>query len=126
MNLGRVLNAADDRDRMAFAWWLEWSRCLPNQQRGQVFKNKTYIRAHLLLWQKHRASPWWLVVVMVLCLVVFILLIRWSKRGATPVDPAAETLERVDPIDLDTQAVTLSNPGLETDDLTTVGEEPVN
>ena len=28
-----------------------------------------------------------------------------------PVDPAAETLERVDPIDLDTQAVTISNPG---------------
>ena len=109
------LAALAEENKAIFSWWLEWSMRLPPPSRPAEFENNIFLQAHLLCWPEDRGSSWWLVALTLLAAVIGVLVAYWMRIGPRPVDPAAETLERVDPIDLDTQAVTISNPGLETD-----------
>ena len=113
--MSHVLAETDTAQRAVFSWWLEWSMKLPVDQQSAIIQNPSFLRAHLICWPEDKGSAWWLAGVLSFALVLCLMLVHWIRRGPSPVDPAAETLERVDPIDLDTQAVTISNPGLETD-----------
>lgn len=58
-------------------------------------------------------------------LVCIALLLRRMAVGPGPIDPSADTLEHVDPIDVDSQAVTMEGEYTTADDHTTSGSRPV-
>ena len=124
-NLHTVLDSARETDRSAFAWWLAFSMTLPETQRDAALVTRPMQQAYMLLWPQGAGTVWWLLLVAMLAALQLLLLAYWQRSGPRAVDPMAETLENVDPIDLDTEAVTMSNPGLGTDDHTTVNEQPL-
>ena len=116
--LAKMFHSAAESDRAVIAWWLAFARFLPADDQRSLYQNPALIRSHLLLWPSNQSPFWWLIGTFFMALAGFLLILRWYRAGLRPIDPMAETLEDVDPIDLDSQAITISNPGLETDDQT--------
>jgi hypothetical protein len=71
-------------------------------------------------------SAWAVLLALLIVPGALALIALWRRSaGPVPVDPAAETLENVDPIDLDTEAVTLSGDHTAAGEPTTTEGAPV-
>lgn len=110
------------RQRVALSWYLQLRACL---QRG-LFSERQLARAHFLLSPHASGSFGWIGVPLAWIVLLLLLLARWRRWGPRPIDPMAETLENIEAIDFDTDAITLTQPGLSTEERTTVGATAVD
>ncbi|TVR39360.1 MAG: hypothetical protein EA402_14760 [Planctomycetota bacterium] len=112
--------ALSDEWYRALTWWLRLS-FIPQQSlwQSQSIDDPLKITARRMLYRPTRAPTVWLALTWLLFVMLSAQIIWWMRRGLRPVDPMAETLENIDPVDLDTEAVTLSRPGWSTDQGTT-------